>query len=270
MYFAIAADTQFYKRAVNLIATIHKYNFDCLQEIAVFDLGFMSEERAFLNTIAKVTVYDVEKVHPDLLKIFSVVSTGTKKARGWYAWKPVILKQALDMFPYVFYLDAGISVVAPLDRIFEHIQKVGYFFLDCNYPIKSRITQRVIEYFDLHNPQRAYVMNRIGISAGVQGLSHKVYDEYVYPLYQLACRIEYFKDDGTAPGGFGQARHDQMIASVLVNMLGYTVNKLWVSGGPPLHTSKGVIPFVCKDYIVFSKENINLCQTKQYLRFKGN
>ncbi|MGC2310860.1 MAG: hypothetical protein WA432_04525 [Candidatus Babeliaceae bacterium] len=269
MYFALATDTEFYERAVNLIATIHYYNFECTEEIAVFDLGLDASQRNFLNDIEKVKVYDVELVHPQLLTKFVVAPDAGKYARGWYAWKPVIIKQALDMFPYVLYMDAGISVVGPLDDLFEHLQQVGYLFVDCNYLIKARITRPVINLFNLFTPQKNYIVNRLGISAGFQGVTHHLYEPYVMPMYNIVKNnFECFIDDGSAPGGFGEARHDQMIASVMVNLLNYTIHRIFFDHGPALRVAAGLKEFKRDQYIHFTKEQINLNKTKPYLHMK--
>ncbi|MGC2310858.1 MAG: hypothetical protein WA432_04515 [Candidatus Babeliaceae bacterium] len=266
MYFVTAADTQFFKSVVNVIALIQHYHGDAIKKIAVFDLGFTPDERAFLNSLVKVTVYDVEMVHPDLLTLFVVRSNG-KIARGWYAWKPVIIKQALDMFPSIIYMDAGVTLTGPLDKIFEHIERIGYFFISADSSLRPHIVRRVKEFFDLDDPQKTYILDQGGIAAGFQGVSQQIYKEYVLPLYELAHHLEYFVDDGSAHLGFGNGRHDQTIASIYVNILGYQIHKINQNALHYLHSAAGLYPFYLGDYVSFW-QYINLESHKKYLRFK--
>ena len=70
MFFCMAADQTYYWHLRRLIKSIHKFNFNELGEIAVFDLGFTQKQRDKINSIAKVRVYDVEPIHPNLLTYF--------------------------------------------------------------------------------------------------------------------------------------------------------------------------------------------------------
>jgi hypothetical protein len=267
MYLATAADTEFFNHVVNLIALLHRYNFEQIQEIAVFNLGLKPAEVSFLNSIAKVKVYEIEKVNPDLLTHFIVRKDG-KVARGWYAWKLVVLKQALDMFPYVLYIDAGIKINGPLDKLFTHLQKVGYLFVDCTHTLRPRTTLKVKELFELDKPENSFLLDKVGISAGFQGVSHNVYKDYVLPLYQLAHHLEYFEDDGSAPMGFGEARHDQILASIFVNKLGYQILGNFPEGIRYLEREKGLCPFYLAEYASFWAK-IKIGENLQYLHFKS-
>jgi hypothetical protein len=264
MYFSTSADSQYFHNAVNLIKTIHKHNSSSVEAIAVFDLGLDPEQRDFLNSMKNTKVYDLEIVHPDLLKHFVVRANG-KKARGWYAWKPVILKQSLDLFPYVLYIDAGSAVVGSLTPLFENIQMYGYFFTVADATIRSRATQRVVNFFKEFNENIEYILNLPGIAAGLQGVSRKVYQKYVLPLYELAKNIEYFEDDGTAPYGWGEARHDQSIASLYVRILGYKIHGGIPGCTPYLQSNRGSFVFDLNNYVVFwvHTEPVNIASSQK-------
>src|ERR1700722_507157 len=72
MYFCTASDSDFFEYLLQLIGSVHRVNFKETEEISVFDLGLTKTQRAFLNSINKVTVYDVEMTNPDLLKDFEL------------------------------------------------------------------------------------------------------------------------------------------------------------------------------------------------------
>ena len=95
LYFSTASDAKYFDLLLNLIGSIHKTNFENLKEIAVFNLGMTQEQIDQLTTIENVTVNEVEKTHPDIIKQFITANNG-KTVPGWYAWKPVIMKQVLE------------------------------------------------------------------------------------------------------------------------------------------------------------------------------
>lgn len=144
-YYCTAADSNYYPKLLNLIGSIHASDYENLAEIAVFDLGFTEIQKTNLTSIEKVKLYQVELVHHDLLKYFKTSSNG-RTVRGWYAWKPVVIKQALDLFPYVLYIDAGAVILKPLDDLFKHIEQQGYFLMTCGpHTIADTITKNIRE-----------------------------------------------------------------------------------------------------------------------------
>jgi len=212
MYFCTAADEKHYPWLLHLIGSIHNVNFNETNTIAVFDLGFTKQQRRYLSSIQKVQIFDVERTHPDILKFFQSRPNPEKKmVRGWYAWKPVVIKQALEKFPYLMYLDSGCVVLKPLNNLFSYIQEHGY----CLFNNYGKISDHATQY--VRNKFKTY-LDAPNITAGVQGLSRKAYDPYVLPMYELSKKLKNFQDDGTAPGGFGWARHDQTLFSILASM----------------------------------------------------
>jgi len=224
MYICTSADSDYYNYLINLIDTVHQHNFDNLGQIAVFDLGFTKDQRKELQRIQKVTVYDVRMVHPDLLTHFRVSNYG-KKVRGWYAWKPVVMKQFLDRFPYMLYMDAALMVLGPLDQLFEHIKTHGYLVAGCGHSIQWMCPKHVIQTFDLHADERRWILDETteGIAGGFMGMTKEVAHNFLFPLYKLAHDLKHFVDDGTTPNGFGTARHDQVLFSIQARLLGLDV-----------------------------------------------
>lgn len=220
MYIATTTDTEHYKWTKSFIKSIYTHNADNkIAAIAVFDIGLNHEQRKKLETYPHVTVYDIEMVHPDLCKKFKVRHDG-RMARGWYAWKPVAIKQALDMFPYVLYIDAGMRVQNSLDDIFDTIESNNYFFIrNIFHTIEPTATHHVKNKFNL-NGENAWILDTHGMHAGLQGLSKKLFTSYVLPMYKLAHDLKNFEDDGSTSRGFGWGRHDQTLFSIMFRKLG--------------------------------------------------
>ncbi len=217
-YYCTAADERHYPLLLNLIGSIHQNDWTHCSEIAVFDLGFNAKQREDLQKMAKVSLHTVDLIHPDLLKPFKTSPTN-RLVRGWFAWKPVVIKQALDLFPYVLYADAGTTILKSPDIIFKHIQQQGYFLISTgSHAIEERITKAALHKIvePLASATKAFLLDPHTnmISPGLQGLARAVYDSYVLPMYQTATDLSLFVDDGTSRLGFGAGRHDQPIFSI--------------------------------------------------------
>lgn len=201
---------------LNMIGGLHKNDFSNIGEIAVFDLGLSEKNKNKLKSIKKVKIYEIEKVHPDILKPFKTRRLG-KHVPGWYAWKPVAIKQMLDIYPSILWIDAGTTINKSLADLFEHIEHTGYFFMStCGQKMKEHTTQYIIKKFNLDKSPLKEILEKQGLQPGFIGFTRKVYDVILLPMYEMAKELRPYADDGTAPGGFGNARHDQTLFSLLV------------------------------------------------------
>jgi len=223
MYFCTAADSNHYPVLLNLIGSIFKHNKNELNQIAVFDLGLTSEQINKLKTINKVSIYDVEKVHP--LIITPIHCNNGRWIKGLFSWKAVVIKQALDMFPYVLYLDSGSTILKPLNSLFDHIKEHKYFLTDCGHSIKWMTPGYIINKLNLNTPDKQWILddNTLGIDAGFQGLCQEMKEKYINPLYELSKEIRNFMDDGTCPNGLGTGRHDQTLFSIIARELNLNI-----------------------------------------------
>jgi hypothetical protein len=138
-----------------------------------------------------------------------------------------VLYHALQQFPYVLYIDSGVEVKCALDGFFVALLKRGHYLFDCGNEIEPMVTQHVKKLFDIEHMNDKKFLKNIGISAGIQGLTRSMLEPYVKPMYEFAKDIRNFQDDGTAPGGFGAARHDQALFSILAIQLKLKTHMLY-------------------------------------------
>lgn len=246
-YYATVADEYHYPFLMNLIGSIHKIDFDHLGEIAVFDIGLNPEQLKKLENIKKTKVYKVEKTHPNLFD-YNLTHPNGKRVRGWYAWKPVAIKQALDMFPYILYLDSKMLVLNSPDNLFDHIHQNGYFFLSTPpHNIEQRITKPVTEWMEsTFTKEEQEILLRpdtLTIIASIQGLSRSLNEKYVLPMYRLAFNLDLFKDDGSAKQGFGAGRHDQTLFSIFAVTQKYRYHTIYYDGWTKLQVNGKDVPF---------------------------
>lgn len=232
-YYCTACDERYFKNLLQLIGSIHKASFDSLGEIAVFDLGMTELQKEYLKTIEKVSVYSIDNRYTSLLQLVDVSNNG-KKVPGWYAWKFVFLKQALEMFPYVLWVDAGTTILKPLDSLFKYIQQSGYFLCTMGdekfynqiaHPIEWGATKYVKDFFDLNTLEKKWVLQQEPLLSGTIGISRKALDYLLKPLNEYVNNIELFVDDGTCPNGFGTGRHDQTLLSIYAYLNGLTIHR---------------------------------------------
>jgi len=219
MYFCTAADDKHYPILLNMIGSIHKHNYYDVEEMAVYDLGLSDKHLQELRNLKKVRVYNIEEVNPEIL---TNIETGINRSvKGLFSWKPVAIKDSLDRYPYVLYLDAGTTILKPLNDLFKHIAQNGYLLFDCGHSIKQMATKYLIDKFALRSDNDAWILDDdiLGIDAGFQGVSRELYDSFVLPMYELAKDIQNFTDDGTCPKGWGYGRHDQTLYSILAQQL---------------------------------------------------
>jgi len=211
MFIVTASDSAYFPRVLSLIGSLHKSNYDNISQIYVYDIGLSSSERSNLDHMQKVTIKQVEKTHPDILK--SVLkhpgSQNPTRVIGNYAWKPVAIKQALDMHETVFWIDAGVTILRSLEPIFRHTTLTGYFLLGVS-EIGLWLNQYPKQILQVTKEE----LETVGINAAMQCLNHKYYNTYVLPAYECSKDMNMFIDDGTAFGGVLCGRHDQSLFGV--------------------------------------------------------
>ncbi len=220
IHFVTAADKEYYGRLEGLIYSIHKH---CKEfTISVYDLGLLPSEVEMISKVKHVTVKQVERSNPNILtklRSHPAAPENDSVVTGLYSWKPVILKQELDIYDAIIYMDAGTMLVSSPDKLWEFINKEGHWFLgisDTYYMTPKSIIQALQVDDDILASQ--------GINAGIQGLTRKVYDNYIMPCYRYTKDINLFVDDGTSGGGNSSGRHDQTLFSIQAARAGLRPN----------------------------------------------
>ena len=153
VYICTAANSANFTCLLNFIGSLHKYNFNDIDHVAVYNLGLSSEEINYLKTIEKLEVYSIELTHPDLLKPFNTKS-GEGSIQGWYAWKPVAIKQTFDSAPansIVLWVDAGTTILNTILPLLNYTNEQGYFFHNsAAKAITKEITTFVKKSINIH------------------------------------------------------------------------------------------------------------------------
>ncbi len=231
-YYCTAADDKYFDYVLHLIGSIHATNFENTGEIAVANIGMNPQQLEHLKTIQKVRIFEVEKTNPQIITPF-VVNASRKSVPGWYSWKPTAVKQALEFYPYVLWIDATSLVLKPVDALFKHIKQNGYFVCTIGneiidgtfrHPLSWCTTARVRENFNLNDPKNAWILNAEQIMTTTFGISRESASLFE-PFFETSKDIALFIDDGTTPTGLGSGRHDQTLLSVIAYTQNWLVHK---------------------------------------------
>jgi hypothetical protein len=274
MNFCTAADDKHYPLLLNMIGSIHHHNFYDTVEIRVYDLGLTTLQKAELANLKKVKICEIEMTNPQLL---TYIETGmNRQVRGLFAWKSVLIKDSLDHHDYVLYLDAGTTILKPLNQLFKHIKQNGYLLFDCGHSIKKMTTDYLINKFDLLSQDKQWILEEttFGIDAGFMGISREIYDEFVLPMYEYSKDMLNFTDNGTCPDGWGYGRHDQTLFSILARKNNYNLiyhdnkeNECYLivdNNKIPFHITHTSQWVTDQTTIFRSRWNINYTNYKQY------
>ena len=263
-YYVTVASADYFDRLLNLIGSIHENNYSSLVEISVFDIGLTDEQKKYLNNIAKLKVYSVEKVNPYIFDYFK--HDMGRMIVGWYSWKPVVIKKAMELHPYFLFLDAGTTVLGKVDPIFDYITHNGSFFISGQpWSIFSCSTKSVLDQIINKSEKKDFLLgaDTWQISSGCIGLSNNVgcVKNFVSDCFACTKKIELFADDGTAASGFG--RHDQIIFSIYARLYGLNIfpvgyiNLSYNNQNYLIHTHYDSSQINEKTVIYSSRRNIN-------------
>ena len=115
--------------------------------------------------------------------------------------------------------------------LFEHLRQQGYFLTSAAHNFAGRLTKPVQSWlaqnFSLAQITQLAQPRTDMLSAGLMGVTRRVQASLITPVYNLvqAGSLALFADDGSAPAGFGAARHDQALFSIYAHL-----NNLRVTG----------------------------------------
>jgi len=157
-------------------------------------------------------------------------------ARGYYAWKPVAVKQMAEMFPYFLCIDAGALVLRSPAPLFEYIREHGHFFMHKgDGTIKDYITrpqvEKIVKKLPLNDQHTIMSSDAYCILSGLIGLSKKFYTSLIEPIYKMTSDITLFEDDGSSKYGYGWIAYEQIHFSIFKHVLKLESHQMpgWIS-----------------------------------------
>src|SRR5690606_20261451 len=106
-----------YNRLRNFIGSSILHEKD--RKIVVYDLGLSDEQRIELETLENIKI-----IHFN----FDKYPTHVKDLNN-FAWKPLVIQDALQYFQSILYIDSGLEIISNLEEIDKILQKDGFYFV---------------------------------------------------------------------------------------------------------------------------------------------
>jgi len=154
---------------LNLIGSVHA-NSPVFDRIVVYDLGLTRLQRGLLDRVGGIEVRAVPPFVPYW-----------REGRTWKTWIWTHLEA-----DRLVWLDAGLTVLRPLDDVLAQIDVRGYFVVSQGHPIRDSIPA---DYYALYGFARDRSDN-VSIAAGILGFakSSPFYRDVIVPTFEDACR----------------------------------------------------------------------------------
>ena len=166
---ATGADERYGYQLVNLVGSVLA-NSDVFDEIVAFDLGLDTTQRRLLEDVPRATIARVPEFVPHW-----------RHGRAWKTW--IWTHVDADV---LFWLDAGITVIRPLDRALDQARERGYFVVSQGHAIRDSIPSDFYELYDFPHE----LAERDSIAAGILafGVRSQFYERVIVPTHDDAVR----------------------------------------------------------------------------------
>jgi hypothetical protein len=191
---ASAANVRYGYHLLNMLGSVER-NSDVFDRIVVYDLGLDDRQRRLVRGLRRVELRTVPAFAPHWAKCFS--------------WKPWIWTHLEG--EAIFYLDAGATVLRPLDDIAAAIATEGYFVVGQGIALDAIVPADYYELYGLPHSAAA----REYVAAGILGFrtTGDFFRGVVLPTYEdvLLGRNLGFSEDEISTLNWGDTKLDEPI-----------------------------------------------------------
>ena len=195
------ANSAYFESLLTLISTVHKYSFDVVDQIIVYNFGLDLSEVSRLETLSKVMVVDVDKNNT----VYQSISSVKIKC---YFLKLFALTNATSYGKNILWIDSGACVLRNIKEIFDEIESKDIFLVGDIHLNKNYTHKRCVEIMNATKDE----LNDRQLWAGLVGYKHNgIYSNYINESWGFA------QVDGCIDGFDGDHRHDQSILSILAS-----------------------------------------------------
>jgi len=195
-----ATNSLYFDSLLTLISSIHKYSFNLVDQIFVYNLGLSQDEIDKLETIKNTTVLnfsnDVKNSHPKFMEPKS------------YVYKTYCLYDAKRFGSLILWIDSGAMLLKSAESIFNSIQQDDIFLVGDSHKNKDythsncRLVMNASEE-ELQDNQ---------LWAGLVGYKYQgKYQDMINEAFR------YSMIPGCLDGNQENHRHDQSVLSILAS-----------------------------------------------------
>jgi hypothetical protein len=163
---ATAADARYGWWLLNMLGSVDA-NSDVFDAVVAYDLGLDPRQRRLLDRVRGVEVRSVPPFVPHW-----------REGRTWKTWIWTHLESER-----LLWLDAGLTVLRPLDDALASIAARGYFAVSQGHPVADSIPS---DWYALYGLSEAVARSRPAIAAGIFGFatSTPFYSDVVWPAFE--------------------------------------------------------------------------------------
>ncbi|CAH1787151.1 unnamed protein product, partial [Owenia fusiformis] len=199
-----AASNEFFRGLTEFVASVHFW--EPRTKIVVYDIGLTLLQKQDVHTWCNVESLNLPKTTPPRILLGS---------RNGFAWKPIILQDAVRRYGAIFYSDAGSVIRGPLGPIKRLILKDGYFFVqgqDTDMTMKTH--KGMFSYF---NVTKSRFINKYSFAGGIQGYVNNstAVKHILTPLVHCALKRSCISPRGSHVLNH---RYDQSALSIIIYM----------------------------------------------------
>jgi hypothetical protein len=188
---ASAADARYGWWLLNMVGSVAA-NSPVFERVVVYDLGLTRAQRRLLGAVRGVELRTIEPFTPQWAE-----------GRTWKTW----IWTTIDA-ERLMWLDAGLTVLRPLDEALARVEERGYFVVSQGHPIRDSIPS---DYYDLYDFPRE-LGDRVSIAAGILAFDRTgwFYERVIVPTHEdcLAGRSIGFSPGDAARLNSGLDRSD--------------------------------------------------------------
>ncbi|XP_013409229.1 uncharacterized protein LOC106172863 [Lingula anatina] len=192
----------------NLVGSIHFW--EPRTNIVVYDLGLANFQKRLISQWCWTTLLSFDfaqyPAHVSVLKE--------------YAWKPVIMKDAVDKYGKILWIDAGSDVRGPLKKIDKYLSQDGHFLVQGQDEDMTLFSHNAT--FKYFSSSKEEFLKKPSYSGNLQGWvrGSRAYIDILLPLKACALTPECI----TPPGSMlFNHRYDQTALSILAYKSGLPI-----------------------------------------------
>jgi len=163
---ATGADERYGHWLLNMLGSVQRNSPGVFDRVVAYDLGLAPDQRRLLDRVRGVEVDEVPPVVPHW-----------REGRTWKAWVWTHLEA-----DELVWLDAGLTVLRPLDGIVEAIRRDGYFVVSQGVRNRESIPADYLELYGIGDD----AADAVAIAAGILGFrtSGPFYERVIVPTYE--------------------------------------------------------------------------------------
>ncbi|XP_013421930.1 uncharacterized protein LOC106181926 isoform X1 [Lingula anatina] len=203
-----ASNKKFYKALVNFVGSVHFW--EPSTNLVIYDLGLRESQREFIQTWCRTELlkFDFKSFPPH----FATVDQ--------FAWKPIIIREAVRRFGVILWSDAGSDIRGPLTKIREYLHLDKYFFVQGQDTDMVETCHKMM--FDYLHQNVTRFKGKYSYAGGLHGWvkDSRAFNEILQPWVTCAMNVDCISPNGAS---LYDHRFDQSALSILAHSSGLNI-----------------------------------------------